>query len=190
MSGMTRLRPVVALLLLAGTVAAIGTRGAHPSTPVVAAARATSTSTSAVPPPTTSPPTTEAPQAVRKPVSRASRGSNGRTPPTTLLAAPEASAPPAPAEGECGAWGYKTRARSDECWRGWVAQYGDWPVERMLAILYCESKGNPWVVNSSNHVGLFQIKNSHTKGDGPGNIAHAHGMWLNSGTAPWRQCGG
>lgn len=60
----------------------------------------------------------------------------------------------------------------------------------MLAILYCESTGNPWVVNASNHVGLFQIKNSHTKGNGSANIAHAHGMWKKSGTAPWRQCGG
>lgn len=87
-------------------------------------------------------------------------------------------------------WGYKSRARSDECWGPIIASYGDWPTSRMLAILYCESKGNPWVVNSSNHVGLFQIKNSHTKGDGPSNIAHAHGMWLQSGTRPWAQCGG
>lgn len=87
-------------------------------------------------------------------------------------------------------WGYKTRARSDECWGPIIAAYGDWPTSRMLAILYCESKGNPWVVNASNHVGLLQIKNSNTKGDGPGNIAHAHAMWLRSGTAPWRACGG
>lgn len=93
-------------------------------------------------------------------------------------------------------WGYKSRAQSDACWGPYVASYGDWPTATMLRILYCESHGNPWVVNASNHVGLFQIKNSNTKGDGPANIAHAHAMYLasiergNRGTAPWAQCGG
>ena len=88
----------------------------------------------------------------------------------------------------------RSRARSDECWGPLVGAYQDWPVGRMLTILYCESKGNPWATNGK-HRNLFQIANA-TAGDDEehnltkAHVALAHSMWQKSGTQPWEQCGG
>lgn len=134
---------------------------------------------------------------------RASRGATRPRPrpPVQQQAAP-APAPQPVSVDFCTGWGAKTRAQSDNCWRHVVVtdENGvehsvgvdayNWPVDTMLRIMYCESHGNPWVVNNSNHVGLFQIHNSNTKGNGPANIAQAHDMWERSGTQPWTQCGG
>lgn len=174
-----------ALMALLGWFGAWMTNGPVAPAPAPRPLAVTVPATTTTIAPTTT--TTEAPHPPPSQPARASRGHAHRSPPAIAPAPPVAS----PETGDaCGTWGYKTRARSDECWGPIIAGYGDWPTSTMLRILYCESKGNPWVVNSSNHVGLFQIKNSNTKGDGPGNIAHAHAMWQASGTAPWRQCGG
>lgn len=92
---------------------------------------------------------------------------------------------------DCNAWGWhRTRAQSDACWGEMVASYGDWPVTRMLTIMYCESRGDPFAKNPrSSATGLFQILGA-SQGDGPGNIALAHSMWQSRGTSPWRACGG
>lgn len=88
----------------------------------------------------------------------------------------------------------RSRARSDACWGELVAAY-DWPVGRMLAILYCESKGNPWAVNGK-HRNLFQVAGA-TAGDDEehnqvkAHIALAHSVYERAGgTSPWTQCGG
>lgn len=98
---------------------------------------------------------------------------------------------PAPvAAGECNAWGWsRTRADLDRCWGGELAKY-PWPAARMAAIMWCESRGDPWAKNPhSSAAGLFQILGA-SQGDGPGNIALAFSMWQERGTSPWRACGG
>lgn len=175
---------------LAGAAAALlaGACGGSPSPkPIVVRTVATTTTVVTVPATTT---TSEAPQ--RPP--RASRSA------TAPRVAPPAPPPPVRRSADdvpCWLWpegANRSRARSDECWRPLLERFQDWPISRMLGILYCESHGNPWVTNGK-HRNLFQIANA-TAGDDEehklttAHVELAHAMWVESGTAPWSQCGG
>lgn len=89
-----------------------------------------------------------------------------------------------------------------EQWRPLVAFYwgkhGQYHVDRMLRIMWCESRGLPWAWNKSTDVrGLFQIRWPiwHKKWAGDYfdpwiNVATAYQIWLEAGTygspyQPW-----
>jgi hypothetical protein len=82
-----------------------------------------------------------------------------------------------------------------ERWRGEVARY-PWSVEEALAVMWCESRGDPLAFNrSSGASGLFQFlmplhqwRFAGTAGvfDGPANIAAAYQLWTERGWQPWR----
>lgn len=78
-----------------------------------------------------------------------------------------------------------------EQWRGLVAAYGGWDVDRMLRIMACESGGSPTAKNPrSSATGLFQIMASiwHDGRDlyDPGvNVDVAHHVWTQQGYAAW-----
>jgi len=70
-----------------------------------------------------------------------------------------------------------------ERWRQLVARY-DWPVDSALAVMWCESRGDPNAYNaSSGATGLFQIL--HGPLDPEANIALAYRMWRDRGWQPW-----
>lgn len=97
---------------------------------------------------------------------------------------PPPSVPVAAPEG-CNSWAMKTRAESDSCWYGWIAQWQDWDAWRMLRILYCESRGNPFAKNPhSGAAGLLQVIGG-SIGDGPSNIALGHDVWQRGGYSRW-----
>lgn len=138
--------------------------------------------------------TTEAPQPPASQSPRASRGAAHRSPPTT---APGPVVRSSADEVPCWLWpegANRSRARSDECWRSLVAEF-DWPVDRMLTLLYCESHGNAWVRNGK-HANLLQVAGATAGDDEEHNGARAHLALAHSvyeragGTSPWWQCGG
>lgn len=82
-----------------------------------------------------------------------------------------------------------------EQWRPLLAAYGDWDVDLMLAIMRCESGGNPDARNaSSGAAGLLQIYPARAGSFDPvTNIAQGHAKWAASGYSPWvssRSCWG
>lgn len=79
-----------------------------------------------------------------------------------------------------------------EQWRGLVAAYTGWDVDRMLRIMRCESGGNPYAYNGRTGVaGLFQIHPLWQKAwpgdyyDPATNVAVAHSVWLEQGYGAW-----
>ena len=79
-----------------------------------------------------------------------------------------------------------------EQWRGLVAAYPLWDVDRMLRIMACESGGNPNAYNGSTGVaGLFQIHPLWQKAwpgdyyDPAINVAVAYQVWLEQGYRAW-----
>ncbi len=80
-----------------------------------------------------------------------------------------------------------------ERWRGLVAGY--WPAEQVnnaLAVMNCESGGNPNVTGAAGEWGLFQIHPVHVARFGganpydPGtNVAVAYQIWSEQGWGPW-----
>jgi soluble lytic murein transglycosylase-like protein len=78
---------------------------------------------------------------------------------------------------------------SVEQWRGLLSKY-DWPVDKMLAIMECESSGIPTQVNpSSGAIGLMQIHPPVPEAIDPEvNIRIAHHKYKTQGLAAWRAC--
>jgi hypothetical protein len=81
-----------------------------------------------------------------------------------------------------------------EQWRYLVAQY-PWPVETMLAIMRCESGGDPLARNRSGASGLFQLLPGPPGWQDPAtNVRLAYTLkYVPSGLAPWnasRSCWG
>jgi transglycosylase-like protein with SLT domain len=81
-----------------------------------------------------------------------------------------------------------------ERWRSLVAAYSDWPVNLMLSIMWCESKGDPNAQNRSGAAGLFQhLPPPPGWRDPKTNTDAAHSKWATRGTQPWsasRHCWG
>lgn len=66
-----------------------------------------------------------------------------------------------------------------------MAQWSDWSLPKALAVIWCESKGNPFAKNPhSSAANLFQILGA-SLGDGPPNIALAHDIYVRRGWSPW-----
>lgn len=78
-----------------------------------------------------------------------------------------------------------------ERWRPLVAKYFGSATDEALAIMKCESGGNPNAVNyNSNSVdrGLMQVNSCHGAGstfDPEGNIAYSYRLYRSSGWRPW-----
>lgn len=79
-----------------------------------------------------------------------------------------------------------------EQWRGLVAAYPLWDVDRMLRIMNCESGGSPTAYNGVTGVaGLFQIHPLWQKVwpgnyyDPATNVAVAYQVWLEQGYDAW-----
>jgi hypothetical protein len=107
-------------------------------------------------------------------------------PPPPEEAAPAAEGEWQPPEG-CMAPMGPTEAKSiDEahyCWDGLIARFA-WSQSKAFAVMYCESKGNPYADNpSSSATGLMQIL------DGPmdplANMSQAYSMYQDRGWQPW-----
>ncbi len=167
---MARYVRCLALMAALGWFGAWVTTGPVRTAPAPARVVVVPAPTTVVAAPTTT--TTEAPQ---RPV-RASRGVR-----RTVVA----QTPVSP-RGDCSAWGWvRTRAESDACWRESVSRWTDWDVDRMLRILYCESRGDPWAKNRhSGAAGLLQVIGA-SQGDGPANIELGHSVWLRGGYSRW-----
>jgi hypothetical protein len=82
----------------------------------------------------------------------------------------------------------KPRATTSvEHWRPLVEAHPDWPVDTMLRIMACESRGNPVADNPrSSATGLLQVLGGST--DPVTNVAQAHSIWRRQGLAAWRAC--
>lgn len=85
-----------------------------------------------------------------------------------------------------------TRGYEVEQWRGLVSGYS-WPVEEALAVMDCESRGQPSATGGANY-GLFQINAVHAGRvagdlqalyDPATNIRVAYEIWSDQGWAPW-----
>lgn len=163
------------VLLLSGAAEAPSKlSGASPLYPRLFSYRETTT--------TTSPPIAMATPPARQGVTRASRSRRPRPePPVTEVAS---------LTGDCNAWGWRrSYADNDRCWRGWLAQWSDWDVDRMLRIIWCESHGDPWA-KGGKHIGLLQIAGAYDlQGNGPAQISLGHQIWLRQGYGAW-QCRG
>lgn len=168
---MTRLRVATATLLLLGVLALGDNRGAHPSTPLVTAARVTTTSSTVAPTTTTvttSPPATAPPW---QSAVRVSRGRANRPPLARPALTPE------------------IRARVEAA----ICSY-EWDCGLMVKVASCESGLDPWNVSRTNpyYRGIFMIGGS-TLGLIEEHVALAHSMWRKSGLRPWypsRHCWG
>lgn len=68
-----------------------------------------------------------------------------------------------------------------EYWRAAVANY-PWPVDQALAVMSCESKGDPNAVSSSGDYGLFQLNQIHGIFLDPyANIGKAYALYADYG---------
>ena len=74
-------------------------------------------------------------------------------------------------------------------WRTLVCTY-DWDCAWALAVIACESGGNPNAYNPSGpYVGLFQVLDPSGSLLNPAaNVAAAYSMYLRQGSAPWPNC--
>lgn len=81
-------------------------------------------------------------------------------------------------------------------WSGLICSYS-WPCGTALAIMWCESSGNP-AARNGRYLGLFQVGDFHfgTYGydlalwsDPATNVAIAYRLWRDSGWGPW-ECKG
>lgn len=86
------------------------------------------------------------------------------------------------------------QASSADQWQALVSQY-DWSVQRALAVIRCESSGDPLAASNWPYVGLFQIDvNLHRWTyeqliDPAINVAAAYELWSRRGWQPWPVCG-
>lgn len=73
-------------------------------------------------------------------------------------------------------------------WAELLARYG-WDVREALAVLDCESRGDPWALNpSSGACGLFQHLPCEGQGDPETSVARAWAKYEARGWQPWIQC--
>ena len=74
-------------------------------------------------------------------------------------------------------------------WRDLVCSY-DWDCDWALAVVQCESGGNPKAYNSSGYVGLFQIWQGHGDNltDPATNVAAAYSLYVSGGPGNWPNC--
>ncbi len=74
-------------------------------------------------------------------------------------------------------------------WASLVCQY-NWDCGYALAIIPCESEGNPSAYNSAGYVGLFQVHESYAANltDPAINIAVAYSLYLSGGWSHWPNC--
>lgn len=88
------------------------------------------------------------------------------------------------------------RAAAAEDWTELICAYS-WPCGEALAVMGCESRGDPLAYAAGNH-GLFQIAyrwHAHRVGDvaqlyDPSiNVRVAWEIWSEQGWTPWRACG-
>jgi hypothetical protein len=81
----------------------------------------------------------------------------------------------------------KIALKGVEHWRPLIEQHPDWPVDTMMRIMACESRGNPVADNPrSSATGLLQVLGGST--DPATNVAQAHSIWRRQGLAAWRAC--
>jgi uncharacterized protein YabE (DUF348 family) len=78
---------------------------------------------------------------------------------------------------------------SSAAWAGLVCSYS-WDCDWALAVIQCESAGNPSAYNSAGYVGLFQIWEGHGSNleDPATNVAAAYSLFLSGGRSPWPNC--
>lgn len=84
---------------------------------------------------------------------------------------------------------YVSNGSGVERWRDLVSQY-PWPVDAMLAIMNCESHGNPDAVGGPNNDGLYDYGLFQLHGDPKGldpyyNVAVAYQKYQARGFQPW-----
>lgn len=74
-------------------------------------------------------------------------------------------------------------------WHDLVCSY-DWDCNWALAVIQCESGGNPNAYNSGGYVGLFQIWQGHGDNltDPATNIAAAYSLYVSGGAGNWPNC--
>jgi len=104
-----------------------------------------------------------------------------------VLPRQEASGPPIAAAG----LGLSTPPNV-EMWRAEVERY-PWPVHEAMAVLRCESGGNPLARGAVGEAGLFQLRPEYhawrAQGgdlyDGPANIMAAYSLYADQGWRPW-----
>lgn len=80
-----------------------------------------------------------------------------------------------------------------EQWRSAVASlWPSWAVDKVLAVMRCESEGNPNVTGLEGEQGLMQMKAFHgwrvgwaNMYDPHTNLRAAHHLWLEQGWGPW-----
>ncbi len=77
----------------------------------------------------------------------------------------------------------------DGDWRDLVCSY-DWDCDWALAVIQCESGGNPNAYNPGGYVGLFQIWEGHGSNlrDPATNIAAAYSLYVSGGRGNWPNC--
>lgn len=110
--------------------------------------------------------------------------------PVILQARPAQAASPAPVSQDVQVSSIEINFQVEQ-WRGLVASYPGWDVDRMLRIMDCESGGNPWAKNPrSSATGLFQVMASiwhdgRDLYDPYVNIDVAHYVWTEQGYRAW-----
>ena len=74
-------------------------------------------------------------------------------------------------------------------WSDLVCSYG-WDCNWALAVIQCESGGNPNAYNPAGYVGLFQVWEGHSSNlqDPATNIAAAWSLYLSGGGSHWPNC--
>ena len=74
-------------------------------------------------------------------------------------------------------------------WGELVCSY-DWDCSWALAVIACESGGNPDAYNPAGYVGLFQIWEGHGPGlrDPATNVAAAYSLYVSGGRGNWPNC--
>jgi hypothetical protein len=95
--------------------------------------------------------------------------------------APPVVAAPAPAP--------RAPVSSGGSWSDLVCSYG-WDCNWALAVIQCESGGNPNAYNPAGYVGLFQVWEGHSSNlqDPATNIAAAWSLYLSGGGSHWPNC--
>lgn len=80
----------------------------------------------------------------------------------------------------------KTKEEAHFCWDGLLALYA-WPQREAFAVMYCESKGNPYADNpTSTANGLFQVLDGSK--DPRTNASEAYTKYSQRHWQPWETC--
>jgi len=100
----------------------------------------------------------------------------------TIVYYSTAPAPPVPAAP-------RVAVSSGGAWGDLVCSYG-WDCSWALAVIQCESGGNPNAYNPAGYVGLFQVWEGHSSNlrDPATNIAAAYSLYLSGGRSHWPNC--